>query len=65
MTSDEIVFTGGSECRIYTVKGKLKFSYAFKKNVVDMIPTGYGRRYIVLYDSGSEVIRLTHKSEKE
>lgn len=65
MTSDEIVFTGGSECRIYTVKGKLKFSCAFKKNVVDMIPTGYGRRYIVLYDSGSEVIRLTHESEKE
>lgn len=65
MTSDEIVFTGGAECRIYTVKGKLKFSYAFKKNVVDMIPTGYGRRYIVLYDSGSEVIRLTHESKKE
>ena len=65
MTSDEIVFTGGTECRIYTVKGKLKFSYAFKKNVVDMIPTGYGRRYIVLYDSGSEVIRLTHESKKE
>lgn len=65
MTSDEIVFTGGAECRIYTVKGKLKFSYAFKKNVVDMIPTGYGKRYIVLYDSGSEVIRLTHESKKE
>lgn len=65
MTSDEIVFTGDSECRIYTVKGKLKFSCTFKKNVVDMIPTGYGRRYIVLYDSGSEVIRLTHESEKE
>ncbi|MCM1181142.1 MAG: DUF5711 family protein [Clostridium sp.] len=65
MTSDEIVFTGGSECRIYTVKGKLKFSCAFKKNVIDMIPTGYGRRYIVLYDNGSEVIRLTHESEKE
>ncbi len=65
MTYDEILLTGGSECRIYTVKGKLKFSCAFKKNVVDMIPTGYGRRYIVLYDSGSEVIRLTHESEKE
>jgi hypothetical protein len=65
MTSDEIVFTGGTECRIYTIKGKLKFSYTFNKNVVDMIPTGYGRRYIVLYDSGSEVIRLTHESEKE
>lgn len=65
MYSDEIIFTGNSECRIYTVKGKLKFTCSFKKNVVDMIPTGYGKRYIVLYDSGSEVIRLTHESEKE
>lgn len=65
MTSDEIIFTGGSECRIYTIKGKLKFSYGFSKNVIDMIPTGYGRRYIVLYDSGSELVRLTHESEKE
>lgn len=65
MTKDEIVFTGGTECRIYTVKGKLKFSYTFSKNVVDMVPTGYSSRYIVLYDSGSEVVRLKHQSEKE
>lgn len=65
MTRDEIVFTGGTECRIYTVKGKLKFSYTFSKNVVDMVPTGYSSRYIVLYDSGSEVVRLKHQSEKE
>lgn len=65
MIGNEIVFTGGNQCRIYTVDGKMKFSYAFNKNVVDLIPTGYGRRYIVLYDSGSEVIRLTHESEKE
>lgn len=65
MSQDEIVFTGGTECRIYTVKGKLKFSYVFQKNVTDMVPTGYSRRYIVLYDSGSEVIKLKHQSEKE
>jgi len=65
MTKDEIVFTGGTECRIYTVKGKLKFSYTFSKNVVDMVPTGYSSRYIVLYDSGSEVVRLKHQNEKE
>lgn len=65
MIRDEIIFTGGSECRIYTVKGKLKFAYTFSKNVVDMVPTGYSSRYIVLYDSGSEVVRLKHKSEKE
>mgnify|MGYP004519158817 CR=1 FL=1 len=65
MTKDEIVFTGGTECRIYTVKGKLKFSYTFSKNVVDIVPTGYSSRYIVLYDSGSEVVRLKHQREKE
>ena len=65
MTKDEIVFTGGTECRIYTVKGKLKFSYTFSKNVGDMVPTGYSSRYIVLYDSGSEVVKLKHQREKE
>lgn len=65
MRNDEIVFTGGTECRIYTIKGKLKFSYAFQKNVSDIVPTGYSRRYIVLYDSGSEVIRIKYEGKKE
>lgn len=65
MSKDEIVFTGGTECRIYTIKGSLKFSYVFQKNVKDMVPTGYSRRYIVLYDNGSEVIKLKHESKKE
>lgn len=63
IVGDEIVFTGGTECRIYTVDGKQKFSGSFQKNVMDVIPTGYSRRYIVLYDSGSEVVRLTHESQ--
>lgn len=65
LTNDEIIFTGGTESRIYTIKGNLKFSYAFTKNVVDLIPTGYSRRYIVLYDSGSEVIKITHDKKKD
>lgn len=65
MNDEEIVFTGGNECRIYTIKGKLKFSYTFQKNVVDIVPTGYSRQYIVLYDSGSEVIKLKHESKKD
>ena len=64
MTDKEIVFVGGNECRIYTIKGGLKFSYTFSKNLVDLIPTGYSRRYIVLYDNDSEVIRLKHDGEK-
>lgn len=62
---DEIIFTGGTECRIYTTDGKQKFSCIFQKNVTDMIPTGYSRRYIVLYESGSEVIKLKHESQKD
>lgn len=65
MNDEEIVFTGGNECRIYSIKGKLKFSYTFQRNVVDMIPTGYSRQYIILYDSGSEVIKLKHESKKD
>lgn len=65
MYGEEIVFTGGTECKIYTIKGKMKFSCAFQKNVADIVPTGYNRRYIVLYDSGSEVIKLKHESKKE
>lgn len=65
MSNEEIIFTGGSESRIYTVSGKLKFAYEFSKNVVDLVPTGFSRRYIALYDNGSEVIKLTHKDEKE
>lgn len=65
IVGDEIIFTGGTECRIYTTDGKQKFSCSFPKNVTDMIPTGYGRRYIVLYDSGSDIIKLTHERQKE
>ena len=65
LNNDEIIFTGGTESRIYTIKGNLKFSYAFAKNVVDLVPTGYSRRYIVLYDSGSEVIKIMHNKKKD
>ena len=65
MTDKEILFAGGNQCKIYNIKGGLKFDYTFGKNIVDIIPTGYSRRYIVLYDNDSEVIRLKHVGEKE
>lgn len=65
MTDKEILFAGGNQCRIYNIKGGLKFDYTFTKNVIDIIPTGYSRRYIVLYDNDSEIIRLKHVGEKE
>lgn len=65
MRGEDIIFTGGKECKIYTIEGKEKFSYAFSKPVKDLVPTGSSRQYIVLYENGSEVIRLKHKSVKE
>ncbi len=65
LSGDEIVFTGGAESRIYTTQGNLKFVHEFNKNVVDLIPTGYSRRYIALYDNGSEVIKLTHDNKRD
>lgn len=65
MTEKEILFCGGNQGRIYTIKGGLKFSYTFSKNVIDIIPTGYSRRYIILYDNDSEIIRLKHMGDKE
>ncbi len=65
MRGDEIIFTGGNECRIYTIKGKVKFNCTFSKTVKDVVPTGYSKRYIVLYENGSEVIRLKHARVKE
>lgn len=65
MIGDEIVFTGAMECRIFTIDGKNKFTYTFNRNIIDMVPTGYGRRYIAIYDNGSEVVRLKHESKKE
>lgn len=64
MDEKEIIFTGGNECRVFTVTGKTKFSYTFSKAIKDLVPTGYSRRYIVLYENGSEVIKLKHESEK-
>lgn len=65
MIGNEIVFTGAMECRIFTIDGKNKFEYTFNRNIIDMVPTGYGRRYIAIYDNGSEVVRLKHESKKE
>ena len=65
MSEEEIIFTGGNEARIFTMNGILKFSYSFSKSVKNIVPTGYSRRYIIIYESGSEVIRLKHKGKKE
>ncbi len=63
LINNEIVIVGDSECRIYTLKGKIKFSYSFGKKVVDVIPNGNYNEYIVLHEDSLEIIRLKHSKE--
>lgn len=63
-TEDEIVIVGTSESRIYDFFGNLKFSYAFPKEVKNIIPTGSPRKYIVVYDDATEVIKLQYIQEE-
>ncbi len=63
LINNEIVVVGDSECRIYTLKGKLKFSYSFNKKVVDVIPNGNYNEYIVVHEDSLEIIRLKYSKE--
>lgn len=64
-TEDELVIVGMSECRIYDFNGRLKFSYSFPKEVVNLIPTGNPEQYIVVYDDSTQMIHLLYTEEEE
>lgn len=62
-TENEIIIVGNSECQIYDFYGKLKFSYCFPREVRNIIPTGADRKYIVVYDDSTEIIKLQYTEE--
>lgn len=64
MSDSEIIITGGAEVRIYTLKGKMKFNATLAKNVINLIPNGNSNKYILLYESGAELIRLKYETEE-
>lgn len=63
-TENEIMVIGTSEVRIYDFFGNLKFSYAFSKEVNNIVPTGSPQKYIVVYDDSTEVIKLQYTKEE-
>ncbi len=63
-TEDEIIVVGNSESRIYDFLGNLKFSYAFSKEIKNIVPTGSPLKYIVVYDDATEVIKLQYTREE-
>jgi len=64
-TEDELIVVGMSECRIYDFSGRLKFSYSFPKEVVNLIPTGNPEQYIVVFDDATEMIHLLYVEEED
>lgn len=64
-TETELIVIGTSESRIYDMQGNLKFSYTFSKEVKNIVPTGTPLKYIIVYDDGTEVVKLKYTEEEE
>lgn len=64
-TETELFVIGSSEVRIYDMQGRLKFSYAFSKEVKNIVPTGVPLKYIIVYDDGTEVVKLLYTKENQ
>lgn len=64
-TEDEIFVIGASESRIYDFQGNMKFACGFSREVENIVPTGSLHKYIVVYDEGTEVIKLKRAEEEE
>lgn len=56
---DELIFMAGSECRIINRRGKEVFSYQFESAVANLYGLEQKNRYLLITDTGLEVIRLT------
>ena len=64
LIDNEIVVIGDSDCNIYTLKGRLKFSYSFEDKVIDIIPSNNNNEYIVLHEDRLDTIKLKHSKNK-
>lgn len=58
----EIIVSGGSNCLIIRENGSVKFEQTLSGNIDCVVPTGKSKCYVVVYDKGTEIIKL--KSEK-
>lgn len=63
-TQNEIVVVGDTQCRIYDFTGKKIFTYAFQKNISNVIPANISHKYIIVYDDSTELVQLKHTKEQ-
>lgn len=63
-TEDELIISGEFDCSIYYLNGAKKFSTTFKKNLIDIVPSGNKLEYIAIFENETTIIKLTMKNEK-
>lgn len=64
-TEDELIIAGEFDCSIYYLNGAKKFSTTFRKNLIDIVPSGNKLEYIAIFENETTIIKLTMKNEKE
>lgn len=64
-TEDELIIVGEFDCSIYYLNGAKKFSTTFRKNLIDIVPSGNKLEYIAIFENETTIIKLTMKNEKE
>lgn len=61
----EIIFSGGSNCKIFRKNGSVKFDGKFAGNIVSVTPTGSHLEYVVVYDTATEIVKLKSGAGKK
>lgn len=62
---NEIIFSGGSNCKIFRKNGSVKFDGVLAGNIVSVTPTGSHLEYVVVYDTATEIIKLKSGAGKK
>jgi hypothetical protein len=59
---EEIIITGGTNCKILRKNGSVKFEGDLGKKIVSMVPDGKDLEYVVVYANSTDVIKLKSES---
>lgn len=62
---NEIIFSGGSNCKIFRKNGSVKFDGTLAGNVISVTPTGSHLEYVVVYDTATEIIKIKSEAGKK
>jgi hypothetical protein len=55
---DEIIVTGGTNCKIFRINGSVKFDGELDKKIISVVPDGKKLEYVVVYANSTDIIRL-------